>query len=370
MAAKSYNLLILLCQYIAKEVFYLRPIIGITMGDPAGIGPEITVKALAQKEIYDICIPVVIGEVSVLESVVEYTGLRFKIDRVTSPELCGGSFGRIDCLVPHVMSESYEIGKVSAVCGEAAFRYITAAINLAMEHRIAAVVTGPINKEAINLAGHHFAGHTEIFAHYTGAKPGSFAMMLASGKLRVIHATTHVSMRQACDMITKTRVLDTIRLAWKAADLMGIEDPVIGVAGLNAHASENGMFGAEENDFIIPAIEHACGEGINAKGPIPPDTVFVRALGGEFDIVVAMYHDQGHIPLKLHGFRMDSETGNFTAVSGINTTIGLPIIRTSVDHGTAFDRAGKNVANSESMSDAIKAAVQMAKRTGEAKCTG
>lgn len=339
------------------------------MGDPAGIGPEITVKALSKKEIYDICVPVVIGDVRALESVGSYTGLHVKVNRIASPDNCGGVFGEIDCIDPHVIRGKYEMGKVSAICGEAAFSYITNAISLAMDDQIAAVVTGPINKEALNLAGHHFAGHTEIFAHYTEAKPGSFAMMLASGGLRVVHATTHVSMRKACELITKDRILDTIRLARNAADMMGIETPTIGVAGLNAHASENGMFGNEEKDAIIPAIEHARGEGIDAQGPIPPDTVFVRALGGEFDIVVAMYHDQGHIPLKLHGFRMDPETGRFTAVSGINTTIGLPIIRTSVDHGTAFDRAGKNVANEESMSDAIKMAVQMAKSKGKTKCT-
>lgn len=340
----------------------MKPIIGITMGDPAGIGPEIAVKALNHSRIYDLCRPVVFGTQAALLQAGAYTGLPINLNRIQSPEECRGEFGTIDVLQPASLPDrEYILGKVDPACGEAAFQYITTAIDYAMKRTIGAVVTGPLNKEALNLAGHHFAGHTELFAHYTNTPPGGFAMMLASGNLRVIHATTHVSMRDACDLITKQRVLDTIRLAWKAAQQIGIKEPVVGVAGLNAHASENGLFGSEETDAIIPAIEAASAEGMTVEGPIPPDTVFVKALGGAYDIVVAMYHDQGHIPLKLHGFRMDPQTGAFTAVSGINTTIGLPIIRTSVDHGTAFDRAGLNVANEESLLDAIDLAVQMAK---------
>jgi 4-hydroxythreonine-4-phosphate dehydrogenase len=248
---------------------------------------------------------------------------------------------------------------VGVKSGEAAFQYVVRAIKDAMAGRIAGVVTGPINKEAVNLAGRHYAGHTEIFADYTNAK--NYGMLLSGGGLNVIHVTTHVSMRRACDMVCdKERVLNTIRLADLGLRLMGREKRRIGVAGFNAHASENGLFGDEEARGIIPAIEAAKAGGLDVTGPVPPDTVFVKALGGQFDVVVAMYHDQGHIPLKLSGFRMDPATGLYSQMSGVNATIGLPIIRTSVDHGTAFDKAGKNQANEESLVDAINMALAFA----------
>jgi len=224
--------------------------------------------------------------------------------------------------------------------------------------RIAGVVTGPISKEAINMAGHHYAGHTELFADYTKTK--NYGMLLSGGGLNVIHVTTHVSMREACDLISKERVQRTIHLADRALKLMGRDKRRIAVAGLNAHSSENGLFGHEEADAIIPAIEASRAEGLDVTGPVPPDTVFVKALGGQFDVVVAMYHDQGHIPLKLSGFRMDPNTGLYSQMSGINATIGLPFIRTSVDHGTAYGKAGKNLANEESLVDAIDMAVTFA----------
>ncbi len=261
---------------------------------------------------------------------------------------------------------AYVPGEVSAACGDAAFSYVTARHQLAKSGAAAAVVTGPINKEALNLAGHHFDGHTEIFARYTNTK--NYAMLLASGNLRVIHVTTHVSLRQACDLIRTPRVLDTIRLAVRALKELGIANGRIAVAGLNPHSSDNGLFGDEEAREIAPAIEAARAEGIHVTGPVPPDSVFVRALGGEFDMVVAMYHDQGHIPLKLAGFRLDPATGKYESMSGINTTIGLPIIRTSVDHGTAFDRAGRGVANEGSMVEAIEVAVQMANAKAGGLC--
>ena len=223
---------------------------------------------------------------------------------------------------------------------------------------MAGVVTAPINKEALHLAGHYYSGHTEIFADYTHTP--HYAMLLMSGKLRVIHCTTHVSMRKACDLITRERVGEVIGLADQAMRMMGLEHYTIGVAGLNAHCSENGLFGTEEAEAISPAIQDAKERGIPVEGPIPPDTVFVKALAGQYDIVVAMYHDQGHIPLKVVGFQLDAATGRFTSMSGINTTIGLPILRTSVDHGTAFDKAGKNLANEASMVEALQLAAQMA----------
>ncbi len=259
------------------------------------------------------------------------------------------------CLKP----DGWEYKKVSEACGEAAFCYVEKSIELAMKKRVHAVVTGPINKEALNLAGHHYPGHTEIFRELSGNAP--CAMMLCTRRLKVIHCTTHVPMRKACDLVTYDRVLETIRLADLAMKMLGKEKAAIGVAGLNAHASENGIFGFEEKEWIIPAIEQAQREGIHVEGPVPPDTVFVKAMAGLYDIVVAMYHDQGHIPVKLSGFELDLESNRFTSMSGVNTTIGLPIIRTSVDHGTAFDRAGEGTANEESMIEAVRMAALMAK---------
>jgi len=330
------------------------------MGDPAGIGPEIVVKALASPDIHTKCIPIVIGDRISLEYACSYCGPDMELRPVTDVSQCQGLPGTIEFLDPGVIKSKVQLGKVDATCGEAAFRYVTTAIGMAMDGTINAVVTAPINKESINLAGHDFPGHTEIFAHYTNTHPGQYAMMLASGNLRVIHATTHVSLRNACDLITTDRVLKTIRLARQGVEAMGVINPRIGVAGLNPHSSENGLFGSEEETAIIPAIMAAIAEGVSAEGPIPPDTIFVKAMGGIYDVVVAMYHDQGHIPLKLHGFRLSNEAAS---VGGINATIGLPIIRTSVDHGTAFDRAGKNTADPQSLIDAIDMAIKMSNAT-------
>ncbi|GHV39841.1 4-hydroxythreonine-4-phosphate dehydrogenase [Spirochaetia bacterium] len=337
-----------------------RPVLGISIGDPAGIGPEICVKALAHAAIYEKSIPVVYADRIILEDALKVTGRSFTINAIKNPKDAAGTLGTIDFIDAGLLKKGdYEYGQVSAKSGDAAFQYVVSAIKDAMSGAIAGVVTGPINKEAINMAGHHYSGHTEIFADYT--KTRNYGMLLSGGGLNVIHVTTHVSMRQACDLITKERVLNVIRLADLALKLMGKESRRIGVAGFNAHSSENGLFGDQEAKAINPAIEEAKAEGLDVTGPVPPDTVFVKALGGQFDVVVAMYHDQGHIPLKLCGFRMDPKTGFFSQMSGINTTIGLPIIRTSVDHGTAFDRAGKNQANEESLLDAIELAVTFAK---------
>jgi 4-hydroxythreonine-4-phosphate dehydrogenase len=344
-----------------------RPLLGISIGDPAGIGPEITFKALSHGHIYEKCVPVVYADRVVLEDAAVITGKNFTLNKINNPREAKGSFGTIDYIDPDLLKKGdYHPGQLGAKPGDAAFHYVTAAIADAMAGNTAGVVTGPINKEAINLAGHHFAGHTEIFAQYTGTN--DYGMLLSAGNigggggLNVIHVTTHVSLRQACDLITKERVLKTIRLADLALQLMGKKQRRIAVASLNPHASENGLFGDEETNEIIPAIEAARAEGLDVTGPVPPDTVFVKALGGSSDVVVAMYHDQGHIPLKLAGFKMEKDSGLFSQMSGVNTTIGLPIIRTSVDHGTAFDRAGKNQANEESMVEAIELAITFAKR--------
>ena len=337
-----------------------KPVLGISIGDPAGIGPEICIKALSHPEIHEKAVPVVYSDRRVLEDGLEVTGKNFSLRAVKDPRDALGESGVIDYVDAGVITQKgeYAYSTVGVKSGEASFRYVVNAIADALAGRTCGVVTGPINKEAINMAGHHYAGHTEIFADYTKTK--NYGMLLSGGGLNVIHCTTHVSMREACDLITKERVLNVIHLAEKALRLMGREKRRIGVAGFNAHSSENGLFGHEEERAIIPAIETAKAEGLDVTGPVPPDTVFVKALGGQFDLVVAMYHDQGHIPLKLCGFRMDPQTGLYSQMSGINTTIGLPIIRTSVDHGTAFGKAGKNRANEESLVDAINMAVTFA----------
>ena len=333
--------------------------IGITMGDPAGIGAEIIVKSLAEQEVYEKSVPVVIGDYEAMADAVRICHSDLKINIIEKVSDAKGQIGVIDLIsLGYLKPNGWEYKKVSPLCGEASFQYVVYAIELAKKHEIEAVITAPINKESINLAGHHYSGHTEIFAEYTNTP--KYAMLLASGNLRVIHVSTHVSLREACDRATKERVLEVIKLAEYGMKLLGYEKPRIGVAGLNPHCSENGLFGWEEEREIKPAIEEAKGLGIYAEGPVPPDTVFVKCLGGMYDIVVAMYHDQGHIPLKLGGFRMDPKTGQYASMSGINCTIGLPIIRASVDHGTAYGKAGEGRANKESMLDAINAVITMA----------
>lgn len=338
-----------------------RHYIALTMGDAAGIGPEIIVKALTLKRLYEKCIPVVIGDAAPLEEAIAFTGSALKLNRICEPCQARGEYGVIDYIGMDLLKTGdWQYKTVCKSSGEAAFQYIIKGIELAMERKVDAVVTGPINKEAINLAGHHYSGHTEIFADYTHTD--SYGMLLTSKSLRVIHVTTHVSMRDACDIVRNNvkRVEDAIRLAYDAMQQLGIDEPRIGVAGLNAHSSENGLFGDEEEKSINVAIAICKEEGMNVEGPVPPDTVFVKAIAGKYDVVVAMYHDQGHIPLKLSGFKMDVETGSYTSMAGVNATIGLPIIRTSVDHGTAFGKAGEGRANEESMVDAIDVAIVMA----------
>lgn len=337
----------------------MKPKLAITMGDPAGIGAEIAVKALGNSSIYDISIPFVIGDREAMQEAIGFTQSNLSLRTIDHPAQAAGKYGVIDLIDLKILPpRAWEYKKVSKQTGEASFQYVARGIEMANKGEVHAVVTGPINKESLNLAGHHYSGHTEIFAEMTKTK--NYAMLLCSKKLNVIHVTTHVSMRDACDKITRERVLNVIRLADAAMGLMGIENAKIGVAGLNAHCSENGLFGFEEERAIIPAVEDAQKEGILADGPVPPDTVFVKALAGTYDIVVAMYHDQGHIPVKLSGFELDLRTNRYVSMSGINTTIGLPIIRTSVDHGTAFGKAGEGRANEESLIDAIKMAALMA----------
>lgn len=335
-----------------------RKKIAITMGDPAGIGPEVVVKALANKRIYESCIPVVIGDYEALKDAIRFSKLDLTLSAIQSPEDATGAYGIVEFINLDYLEPggwSYKVN--TALCGEAAFQYVIHAIQYAKEKRVAAVITAPISKESINLAGHHYSGHTEIFAEYTDTK--DYAMLLASGNLRVIHVTTHCALIEACRLIRKERVLKVIELANQACKMLGIANPKIGVAGLNPHCSENGLFGTEEESEIIPAIQEAQAEGIDVKGPESPDTVFIKCKAGIYDIVVAMYHDQGHIPLKLNAFQWDETTGKYSSVKGINTTIGLPIIRVSVDHGTAFGKAGEGRANADSLVEAIEVGLKM-----------
>ena len=332
--------------------------IAITMGDPAGIGPEVVVKALANKEIYEKCVPVVIGDHEALQDAIHFSGLDLTLSEITEPAEAEGKYGVVEFInLKYLKAGSWVYKENSALCGEAAFQYVVYAIRLAMEGKVDAVITAPISKDSINMAGHHYSGHTEIFAEYTGTK--DFAMLLASENLRVIHVTTHCALIEACRLIRKERVLTVIKLAEQGCRMLGIEHPRIGVAGLNPHCSEDGLFGTEETSEIIPAIQKAKELGIDVEGPVPPDTVFVKCRAGLYDIVVAMYHDQGHIPLKLNAFQWDEEKKQYQSVRGINCTIGLPVIRVSVDHGTAFGKAGEGRANADSMLDAIETGLKM-----------
>ena len=350
-----------------------KPIVGITMGDPAGNGPEITVKALAHEELYDRCRPIVVGDAKMIEQAARFVGRPdIRIHRCQKVEDALFAPGTIDVLHLELIPDaaSFSIGKVSAEGGNAAFQCVKKVIELALAGGVDATCTNALNKEAMNMAleqdhgkhsdGYtHFDGHTEIYAAYTNTK--KYTMMLAHHDLRVVHVSTHVSLREACERVKKARVLEVIEIADKACRDMGIENPRVAVAGLNPHCGENGLFGTEELEEIGPAIKEAKEKGINAIGPIPPDSVFSEALGGWYDIVVCMYHDQGHIPLKTVGFVYDREAQSWKAVEGVNVTLGLPIIRTSVDHGTGFALAGKGTSNELSLVNAIDYAVCMAK---------
>ena len=340
-----------------------KPIIGITMGDPAGNGSEISVKALSDPAIYERCRPIIIGDAMCMEKAVKLLGkedsLRIHaVQTVADAEFCYGTIDVYDMKLVDMKKHCY--GTISKMCGEAAFQYVVKVIELAMKHEIDATVTNAISKEAINLAGHHYSGHTEIYADYTHTS--KYTMMLAHEDLRVVHVSTHVSLRQACDRVKKSRVLECIRIADQACKAIGIAEPKIGVAGLNPHCGENGMFGTEEIEEIQPAIDEALAEGINIpeKKPTPPDSIFSKAIGGWYDIVVAMYHDQGHIPLKVKGFNYNKKLKKWDAVAGINVTLGIPIIRVSVDHGTGFDLAGTGMCNPISLINSIDYAIRLA----------
>lgn len=335
-----------------------KPILAITMGDPAGIGPEITVKTFSVKEIYDVCKPLLVGNSEIIKQILKITGHDLKIRSVQEVREAKYEFGTIDIYeLPVEHPEDIQFGVISKVAGDVAFRSVVKAIELANTGEVDGTVTCPINKKALNEAGHHFSGHTEIYAHYTNTP--KYAMLLADEKIRVIHVSTHVSLRQACDLVKKERILDVISIMDKGLRKLGIESPRIGVAGLNPHSGDEGLFGDEEILEISPAVEEAKKRGFNVLGPVPPDTLFALANGGKFDGCVAMYHDQGHIPFKFSGFEWDQEKGVMKSVRGVNITLGLPIVRTSVDHGTAFEIAGKGVASPDALLCAIDYAVKL-----------
>ena len=330
-----------------------KPILGISAGDPAGIGPEITAKALSLKGIYDVCKPLVVCDAKIMTQIIEICRLKLKVNVVSNPVEGLYQFGTVDVLdMKNVDESSFQFNVISQMTGKASFEYVARVIELAKTKMIDATITGPIHKESIQKAGFYFAGHTEIYAALTNTK--DYTMMLADGHFRVVHVSTHVSLAEAIKRVTKDRVLKVIQLADEALKKINIKIPKIAVAGLNPHAGENGLFGTEEIDEIMPAIAQAKSEGIFVEGPFPPDTIFPKMKGGQYDIVVCMYHDQGHIPTKLLGFNYNHDKKTWEGLSGVNITLGLPIIRVSVDHGVAFDKGGKGEANPQSMIQAIQ----------------
>jgi 4-phospho-D-threonate 3-dehydrogenase / 4-phospho-D-erythronate 3-dehydrogenase len=331
--------------------------IGITMGDPAGIGPEVMLKGLgtmAERGDLDRFTAIAYGTKSLIADAAR--GLGIPLDLVgtdaqaTWPQLRLVETGRAAAPIT--------VGAVSAEAGRLAFAAVEQAIRDAVARRIDAIVTGPISKEAINLAGYAYAGHTEILADLADS-PGT-CMMLIHDKLRVSHVSTHVALAKVPELVTPARLTRVIKLTVAALQGFGIPQPRIGVAALNPHAGEGGLFGREDSDVVAPTIATLRREGIDVTGPLAGDTIFVRALAGAFDAVIAMFHDQGHIPIKLLGFKVDAGTGRWAALTGVNVTLGLPFVRTSVDHGTAFDIAGKCIASAESLIEAVEVALEMA----------
>ena len=324
-----------------------KPLLTITMGDAAGSGPEIIAKTLADPEISAACRCVVIGDADTMRESLKITGMPGKvraIEKLTEVLFKDGVIEVID--LHNIQLNKLKRGRVDPMAGKAAFEYIKLATELALARECDAIVTSAINKESLNKAGYHYDGHTQLLAELCGVP--DVAMMLVSGQLRITHVTTHVSLREAIEMVYPERILTVIGLTDEAIRQMSINKPRIAVAGLNPHASESGLFGDEEAKYIKPAVEAACRQGMNVTGPFPPDSVFLRASEGQFDAAIAMYHDQGHIAIKMLGI-----------TQGVNVTLGLPIIRTSVDHGTVFGKAGKGTADPTSLMEAIKLATVM-----------
>jgi 4-hydroxythreonine-4-phosphate dehydrogenase len=325
-----------------------RPIIAITMGDPAGVGPEIIMKSLAHAELFERCRPLVIGDIGRLRQAGKIIGVDLAMNPVANP--ADGKYmpGTVDVINIAVVPADLPFGKVSPAGGEAAYRFIECAAKLAMDGAADAICTAPLNKEALHMAGHIFPGHTEMLAHLCGIEEVS--MLLVAPNLRVIHVTTHMALLDAIAMINPGLVERTIGRAQDTLVKAGIKNPRIGVCAINPHAGEHGLFShGEEEEKIEPAIRKCQERGWNVEGALPADTLFFRAGRGDFDCVVAMYHDQGHGPIKVLGIE-----------AGVNITVGLPVVRTSVDHGTAFDIAGTGKADERSMLEALRQAIELA----------
>jgi len=341
-----------------------KPLIAVTMGDPAGIGPEVVAKALAGPGRPRGCTPVVFGSADVLERTVRQLGLPAEVRRLSdvretsnirSPSVRPEPVeGRSMATLVHVLdidgtnSGDFPVGKVSAAAGDASMKYAIKAIELAMAGQVQAIVTAPINKESIHLAGYPDTGHQELLVRLSGAKEA--ATMLMSGNLRVVHLSTHKPLRDAVAYVTTDHVLSKLKLTDACFKRWGFPEPRIALAALNPHASDGGLIGDEEARELAPAVRAAQDMGLNVRGPFPADSVFYHATRGEFDAVLALYHDQGHIAIKMYGFERS-----------VSVTLGIPFIRTSVDHGTAFDIAGKGIADARSMQEAVKVAVKLAK---------
>jgi len=323
------------------------PLVAVTMGDPAGVGPEIVAKTFADKDFHARNRALVVGDAGMLRRAADLLGLPLRVNEIPEPEDAAFEPGTADVLQVGDLPVDLPFGELDERAGDAAFRYVERATRLASAGRVAAIATAPLNKEAMHLAGHGYPGHTEILADLTGTE--DFAMMLVTDELKVIHVSTHVSLKEAIERAQPERELAVIRLAHESLKKLGVESPRVAVAGLNPHAGENGLFGKEDLERIRPAVKAALEEGVDASGPWAPDTVMMRARQGHFDVVVVQYHDQGHIPIKLMGFD-----------TGVNVTVGLPFFRTSVDHGTAFDIAGTGKADHASLKAALDLARSLA----------
>jgi 4-hydroxythreonine-4-phosphate dehydrogenase len=328
----------------------MKPRLAITIGDVNGIGPEIIVKTFENPEILEQCRPLIIGSVGALEKYAQHGDLVARSARVSETDL--SSLPDKVCILEPSGSSIPDVapGELSADSGRFAFECVELAVRLALAGQVDAIVTCPVSKAAVNMGGYAYPGHTEFLAKLCDC--ADYRMMLVADNLRAVHVTTHLALRNAVEKVTTARVAGTIRLAHQAIERLGIDNPRIAVAGLNPHAGEGTLFGTEERDEIAPAIESARAEGMDVSGPVPPDTVFVQMANGRYDVVVAMYHDQGHIALKLAAFNRT-----------VNVTLGIPIIRTSVGHGTAFDIAGKGIADPSSLTEAVKLAAIMAAGT-------
>jgi 4-phospho-D-threonate 3-dehydrogenase / 4-phospho-D-erythronate 3-dehydrogenase len=325
------------------------PRIAITMGDAAGVGPEVIVKSLAHAELYNTCRPVVIGDAARLQKAIEITGVKLTVNKLTRETIGEARYtpGIVDCVDLKLIPADLPFGKLSPIAGDGAFQFIKVATELAVAGLVEAICTAPLNKEALHAGGHIYPGHTEMLAALTGTEEVS--MMLTAPKLRVIHVTTHIGLMDAIRKIEPGLVERTIARGHEVLVKAGLPRRKIGVCGINPHAGEHGLFGqGEEEQKIIPAVEACRAKGWDVEGPLPADTLFFRAGRGDFDLVVAMYHDQGHGPVKVLGIE-----------AGVNITVGLPVIRTSVDHGTAFDIAGTGKADERSMLEALRQGIEL-----------